>query len=301
MGKGMGGIIAYLVLGIPIFTSVYNDLTPAQLAQLISNYSFKCQYLIYLFTRLYNTLDDISSIAGNSHRVGELLDRMDENSKRPEAAVVHTGGAESVCFRTDRLSVLVPDKSKVLIKELSFTFETGRNVLVTGRSGCGKTSLLRCLNGLWSSYTGQLALSELVENKPFFLPQSSYFTSGSLLEQIIYPTIEESFLKEMSAGSFEPFLLQVKAWLRKFNLEHLLQKVSWDLALKPGFNWSAVLSAGKLVFCLLKIDANRIARFLTSNCQILVHAESIGTNCIKCGSVRPNRFQTSDPTPDVQH
>jgi hypothetical protein len=39
--------------------------------------------------------------------------------------------------------------------------------------------------------------------------------------------------------------------LRKFNLEHLLQKVSWDLALKPGFNWSAVLSAGKflLVFC----------------------------------------------------
>ncbi len=245
----MSGIIAYLVLGIPIFTNIYNDLSPADLSQLISNYSFKCQYLIYLFTRLYNTLDEISSIAGNSYRVGELFDKMNENtcnqSKTAETGVVVPQTDSAVCFKTDHLSIFIPDKSRILIKDLSFKLETGQNVLLTGRTGCGKTSLLRCLNGLWSSYTGKLVLSELAENKMFFLPQSSYFTYGSLLEQIIYPTIEESFLKEMSAESLKPFLLQVISWLRKFNLEHLLQKVSGDLTKNPDLNWSSVLSAGK--------------------------------------------------------
>jgi hypothetical protein len=54
----MGGILAYLVLAIPIFTHVYDSYTPTDLAQLISNYSFKCQYLIYLFTRLYTNIND---------------------------------------------------------------------------------------------------------------------------------------------------------------------------------------------------------------------------------------------------
>ena len=72
----MGGILAYLILAIPIFTGVYADYTPADLAQLISNYSFQSQYLIYLFTRLYDTLGQISVVAGNCRRVGELIERM---------------------------------------------------------------------------------------------------------------------------------------------------------------------------------------------------------------------------------
>jgi ATP-binding cassette subfamily D (ALD) protein 4 len=72
----MGGILAYLILAIPIFTGIYADYTPGDLAQLISNYSFQSQYLIYLFTRLYDTLEQISVVAGNCRRVGELTERM---------------------------------------------------------------------------------------------------------------------------------------------------------------------------------------------------------------------------------
>lgn len=268
----MGGIIAYLVLGIPIFTNIYSDLTPAELGQFISNYSFKCQYLIYLFTRLYNTLDDVSSIAGNSYRVGELFEKMNENSNinqsNPKAHEISKSEAtytlekelpSDICFRTNNLNVFVPDRSKSLIRNLSFIFEQKRNVLVTGRSGCGKTSLFRCLNGLWNSYNGELIVSKLPENRLFFLPQSSYFTSGSLLEQIIYPTIEETFLVQTNQESLESIKLKIKLWLRQFNLEHLLQKVSFDLSRKPSFIWSTILSAGeyrilKMNFYILVID-----------------------------------------------
>ena len=56
----MGGIIAFLVLGIPVFNGSSESLSPSDLAEFISNNSYKLQNLLYLFTRLYSTLDEIS-------------------------------------------------------------------------------------------------------------------------------------------------------------------------------------------------------------------------------------------------
>lgn len=245
----MGGIIAYLVLGIPIFNNILDNKSPAKLAEFISNYSFKCQYLIYLFTRIFNTLDDLSSIAGNSSRVGELFYKLKSNRSMPSFQPMNESGPETnsnICFEIQSLNVFVPDKSKLLIKQLSFSFRQGTNCLITGRSGCGKTSLFRCLNGLWSSYTGEIIMSKNLENKFFFLPQSSYFTSGSLLEQIIYPTIEAEFLSINNEEQLQIHKHMIGTWLHKFNLEHLLNKVNLNLVHKPDFNWSTILSAGKM-------------------------------------------------------
>ena len=66
----LGAILSYLILAVPIFSNVYDNYTPGQLAQLISNYSFICGYVVYYFTRLYDLSNEISIIAGNSHRIG---------------------------------------------------------------------------------------------------------------------------------------------------------------------------------------------------------------------------------------
>ena len=247
----MGGIIAYLVLGIPIFSHVYSNLTPAELGKFISNYSFKCQYLIYLFTRLYSTFDQVSNIAGNSRRVGELIARMNENRHQQDGINESTANkilladnlSDKVCFEMENVCVFLPDRHKVLLRDLNFKFESGTNVLVTGRSGCGKTSLLRCINGLWSSFTGRIVFNQNKRNALFFLPQTSYFTCGSLLEQIIYPTIESEFLNQ---GEENQIYLKhrIDDWFKRFNLEHLLNKVKFDFSAKPDFNWTSILSAG---------------------------------------------------------
>lgn len=109
-------------------------------------------------------------------------------------------------------------------------------MLITGPSGCGKTSLFRCIKGLWSSYDGEIICSN---QNFFFLPQTSYFTDGSLMDQIVYPSvIYESQLTDLN------LVEKILNWLNEFNLGHLLQRVDSDLSKVPQFNWINVLSAG---------------------------------------------------------
>ena len=97
-------------------------------------------------------------------------------------------------------------------------------------------SLFRCLNRLWSSHTGKIIMSKNSKNKFFLLPQCPYFTSGSLLEQIIYPTIETEFLNNNNDDELKNHKHNIGTWLHKLTLEYLLNKVNLNFIHKPDFN-----------------------------------------------------------------
>jgi ATP-binding cassette subfamily D (ALD) protein 4 len=235
----MGGIVAYLIFAVPVFFGSFDNMSPAAISKLISNYQFTCQYLIYLFTQLYNTLNDLSSVAGNSKRIGELITslQVDSSTSTDSTIVPNVNPPEDVCLELHNLTIKTPDQ-KTLIKEVNFQMKRGMHVLITGRSGCGKTSLFRCVNKLWSSYQGQIVLNSNLR-KVFFLPQTSYFANGSLLQQVIYPSnqcIDQTDLLNTTSN--------ISAWLKVFNLEHLLEKVNFDINSQTGLNWTNILSAG---------------------------------------------------------
>ena len=49
----------------------------------------------------------------------------------------------------------VINKTDLLVSDLTFQLESGVSVLVTGDSGCGKSSLLRVIGGIWPTVTGK--------------------------------------------------------------------------------------------------------------------------------------------------
>ena len=66
----------------------------------------------------------------------------------------------------ENLSFRYRDRANAAIQKISFSVNKGELLLLAGASGCGKTTLIRCINGLIPrSYKGELAGKILVDGQ----------------------------------------------------------------------------------------------------------------------------------------
>ena len=65
------------------------------------------------------------------------------------------------------LCLTTPDQRRTLFEHINISLIKGQNLLITGMSGVGKSSLLRAIAGLWRNGDGEIIHSKNV----YFLPQ----------------------------------------------------------------------------------------------------------------------------------
>lgn len=120
---------------------------------------------------------------------GAVLARLVDFDRAIGAAGVSAGGhverrPDAGGFLLSGVEILRPDGTP-LSAPLSLELAPGRNVLITGASGVGKSTLFRVLAGIWPYWRGTLEAP--CENAVMVLPQKPYLPIGTLATAITYP------------------------------------------------------------------------------------------------------------------
>jgi len=137
----------------------------------------------------------------------------------PISSITVPTSSDRIVFK--RFTAYTP-AGQTLVKNLNLNIQIGCNLLISGPSGAGKTSLLRCLSGLWRTFDGEI----LRPSSIFFLPQRPYLPYGSLQDQIIYPLTSTNVF---SNGNPSENLMHIEAdrlWtvLQSVDLGYLLYR-----------------------------------------------------------------------------
>ena len=205
----LGAILSYIVKAVPIFGGVYDNLDSGELAQVISETGFVCMYLVFQLSQLVNITSTVAGLAGSTHRVTELIERLQGEEEAGDLAEVSSVSSEDglldkekslldindkivtveteVMIELDKVSFRPPGWDKDLISGLSLCVRQSTNLLIIGPSGCGKSSLVRVLRGLWP-HSGTIE-RRLSASEVMFLAQSPFLSSGSLMDQVSYPDL----------------------------------------------------------------------------------------------------------------
>ena len=136
---------------------------------------------------LVDNLENLSNFAAGVSRL-DVFSRNLGRAQNPVGSKIQTRQDEQLSF--DKVTLQTPNYEQTLVKELTVAVPTGQALMIVGASGCGKSSLLRMIAGLWDAGSGTLARPG--PEHMLFLPQHAYMILGSLRSQLCYPNLERS-------------------------------------------------------------------------------------------------------------
>lgn len=120
----------------------------------------------------------------------------------------------------------LPDQTTILANNLNFNFNAGDRLLIRGNSGCGKTTFLKAIAGLWPFANGKIYQD--FSKTELFVAQRVYLPPIGLKEAIVYPLNADSVSNE-----------EISKYLASCSLSYLERR------LNDTEDWGKTLSLGE--------------------------------------------------------
>jgi len=202
--------------------------------------------ILTALTIIIDNFESLSRFAAGIDRLdsfAKFLARKDEGLRKPGDSIIFVPNSH---LAIENLTLQTPNHARTLLIDLSLAIDPGNGVMIVGASGCGKSSLLRAIAGLWRSGSGRIIRPDA--RQMLFLPQRPYMLLGSLRSQLLYPQRD----LEISDEALQRLLVRV-------NLPDLVERLG---GLDAELDWAKVLSVGeqqRVAFARVLLIAPRYA------------------------------------------
>lgn len=169
-----------------------------------------------------NNYDAFASFRAAIIRLHGLVDANAQGRALP-AVLATASNDDSVVL--DNVEVRTPGGDR-LIDPLDVRLDPGHSLVITGRSGVGKTTLLRSLAELWPFASGTLRRPD-GDNATMFLSQLPYVPLGNLRTVVCYPNSSDDISDENLRDTLTKVALAPLA-------DRLDEESDWAKVLSPG-------------------------------------------------------------------
>ncbi|MDN3204511.1 peptidase domain-containing ABC transporter [Algoriphagus sediminis] len=140
--------------------------------------------LILSLETVYDTLVAVE-------KLGHVMDLDLERSHENDKTLAKEDGLK---FSMDNVTFHPQDKAEPVLKRNSLSVEAGKKVVITGKSGSGKTAVLALLSGLYEEYEGKISINDLSLEMVNLERLRDNVGACLDLEQIFHGTIKENIL-----------------------------------------------------------------------------------------------------------
>lgn len=149
-------------------------------------------------------------------RLSQLKQEMDELEQVIKTEVERT----DKMLETDNLTIYTPE-NQTLFNKLSLAIDAGKWIRLKGKSGLGKSTLLRVLSGIWDYYEGSY---KRYHQTGLLIPQRSYMNEGTLADVLSYPNHNvytdermNTVLEMVGLSQWQERLNEVHSWHNVFS------------------------------------------------------------------------------------
>ena len=200
-------------------------------SELVNSLISQCSWFIHV-------MPAIASLRANSQRVTELANAI-ENVQHPQDFYSQTGQSDFHYASQNPVFGLTIQKLELahqgedatpFLSAANLRFRRGEWTFLKGESGCGKTSLIKAINGLWPYGRGTIVFPDGV--KSFYAAQEVKLQQVSLKQLVCLPGSE-----------FDHGDAQVAAALHKAGLGDFIEHMTNEN--REGKSWDQVLSGGQ--------------------------------------------------------